>query len=68
VPVEPTYWKRLVRDAWNRVVHARADRWAYVLMQSGAMDGDEAALKRMEAVLERALPAFGRRQEAPMSK
>ena len=56
--VEPTYWKRLVRDAWNRVVHARADRWAYVLMQSGAMDGDEAALKRMQAVLERALPAF----------
>lgn len=56
--VEPTYWKRLVRDAWNRVVHARADRWAYVLMQSDAHEGDAAALGRMQAVLDQTLPVF----------
>jgi exosortase/archaeosortase family protein len=56
--VEPTYWKRLVRDAWNRVAHARADRWAYVLMQSDARDGDDAALGRMQAVLDQTLPVF----------
>ena len=26
--------------AWNRIVHARADRWAYVLMQTDAADGE----------------------------
>ncbi len=56
--VEPTYWKRLARDAWNRVVHARADRWAYVLMQTDARDGDPAALARMQEVLDQTLPAF----------
>ncbi|MEO6875275.1 MAG: exosortase/archaeosortase family protein [Opitutaceae bacterium] len=56
--VEATYWKRLVRDAWNRVFHARADRWAYVLMQTDARDGDDAALGRMQTVLDQTLPTF----------
>ena len=54
----PTHWKRVVRDAWNRVTHARGDRWAYVLMQTDASDGEAAALARMQAVLEATLPAF----------
>jgi len=62
--VEPTYWKRLARDAWNRVVHARADRWAYVLMQSDARDGDAAALDRMQVVLDQTLPVFARGEAA----
>ncbi len=53
-------WQRIVRDAWNRLVHARADRWAYVLMQTDATDGEAAALARMQAVLREALPAFQR--------
>ena len=63
--VEPTYWKRLARDAWNRVVHARADRWAYVLMQSDARDGDAAALDRMQVVLDQTLPVFANGAGSP---
>ena len=39
-------------------MHARADRWAYVLMQTDATDGEAAALQRMQAVLDATLPAF----------
>lgn len=53
-----THSQRLIRDAWNRVAHARADRWAYVLMQTDATDGETAALARMQTVLDGTLPAF----------
>ena len=56
--VVATHWQRLARDAWNRVVHARADRWAYVLVQTDASDGEAAALARMQAVLNETLPVF----------
>ncbi len=56
--VVATHWDRFWHDAWNRVLHARADRWAYVLMQTDAIDGETAALARMQAVLDRVLPAF----------
>ena len=56
--IERTYWRRLARDAWNRVFHARADRWAYVLMQTDARDGESAALARMQTVLDQTRPAF----------
>lgn len=58
--VVATHWERLLRDAWNRVAHGRADRWAYVLMQTDATEGEAAALARMQAVLTEALPAFQR--------
>ncbi len=63
--VESTYWKRLARDAWNRVAHARADRWAYVLMQTDARDGEPAALGRMQTVLNQTLPVFANDQVSP---
>ncbi len=53
-----SYWQRLGVDAWNRVTRARADRWAYVLLQTDARDGDAAALGRMQAVLDQALPGL----------
>ena len=56
--VVATHGRRMALDAWNRVAHARADRWAYVLMQTDAADGEEAALARMQAVLDGTLPAF----------
>lgn len=56
--VVATHWQRIMRDAWNRVAHARADRWAYVLMQTDASDGEAAALARMQAVLDQTLPVF----------
>ena len=58
--VVATHWQRFLHDAWSRLAHARADRWAYVLMQTDATDGEAAALARMQAVLREALPAFQR--------
>ncbi|HVU32145.1 MAG TPA: EpsI family protein [Opitutaceae bacterium] len=58
--VVATHWHRLAVDAWNRVVHGRADRWAYVLLQTDAVDGEPAALARMQAILDGTLPAFQR--------
>jgi exosortase len=63
--IERTYWRRLVRDAWNRLFHARADRWAYVLMQTDARDGETAALARMQAVLSQTLPVFANGADMP---
>jgi exosortase len=54
------HWERIARDAWNRVIHGRADRWAYVLLQTGDSDGDAAALARIQEVLDATLPAFQR--------
>jgi EpsI family protein len=63
--VVPSHWQRLAHDAWNRVFHARADRWAYVLVQTDAADGESAALARMQAVLHETLPAFQQPFAAP---
>ena len=56
----PSHWQRFLHDAWNRVVRARADRWAYVLMQTDARDGEAAAIARMQSILDGTLPAFQR--------
>ncbi len=63
--VAGTHGGMFFRDAWQRLTQARADRWAYVLMQTGAEDGEEEALARMQTVLEAALPTFQRPQPAP---
>ncbi|MBS0661907.1 MAG: EpsI family protein [Verrucomicrobia bacterium] len=51
-----TQWARLAVDAWNRVIHGRADRWAYILVQADAREGDAAALGRMRSVMDQVLP------------
>ncbi len=56
--VVATHWERAAWDGWNRLRHGRADRWAYVLLQADAADGADAALARMQAVLEETLPVF----------
>jgi exosortase len=58
--VVASHWDRLVLDAWNRVVHGRADRWAYVLIQTGEPDGEADALQRIQEILDGTLPAFQR--------
>jgi EpsI family protein len=58
--VVPSHWGRFLHDAWNRVTGARADRWAYVLMQTDARDGEAAAIARMQKVLDETLPVFQR--------
>ena len=45
-------------DAWQRVTQARADRWAYVLMQTDAADGEAAAMARLQTVIDGALPGI----------
>jgi EpsI family protein len=55
--VVATHGERVVRDAWDRL-RLRSDRWAYVLVQADAADGEAVALARMQEVLDRTLPAF----------
>jgi EpsI family protein len=56
--IVPSQGLRMLFDAWNRVVHGRADRWAYVLLQTGAEDGEDAAMARIQSVLNSTLPSF----------
>ncbi|MBS0632852.1 MAG: EpsI family protein [Verrucomicrobia bacterium] len=56
--VVASHWERFMWDAWNRLRHGRADRWAYVLVQADAGDGEAAALARMQAVLAGVLPGL----------
>jgi exosortase len=56
--VVATHWQRIMRDSWDRVFHARSDRWAYVVVQTGVSDGEDAALRRMQVILGLALPVF----------
>jgi exosortase len=70
VPALLAYWfvgaERVVASNWERVFYATVDRlrhwsghrWAYVLVQTHAFDGETAALARMQDVLGRTLPAF----------
>ena len=53
-----SHWERLLADAWNRVVHGRADRWAYVLLQTGDSDGEPAGIGRIQSILDATLPVF----------
>jgi hypothetical protein len=56
--VVSTQMDRMFVDGWNRMVHGRSDRWAYVLLKTGAADGDDEALRRIQSVLNSALPEF----------
>jgi exosortase len=50
--------KRVIYTALDRLVHFQAHRWAYVVVQTHAIDGEAAALARMQSVLAEALPTF----------
>jgi len=50
--LEPTHAGMQLRDAYDRLRYLRADRWAYVLVQTAVFKDDEAeALARMQEVL-----------------
>jgi hypothetical protein len=53
-----SHWERIARDSWERLAHGRSDRWAYVVVQTASLDGDDAALKRMQTILDGTLPSF----------
>jgi exosortase len=49
---------RVLYTSFDRLVHLQTHRWAYVVMQTLAPDGEPAALRRLQAVLDGTLPAF----------
>jgi hypothetical protein len=49
---------RVFYTSLDRLRHLQAHRWAYVVVQTIASDGEVAALKRMQSVLDGALPVF----------
>ena len=56
--VVPSNTARVMYSSFDRLRHLEAHRWAYVLAQTTAIDGEEAALARIQAVLNGTLPAF----------
>lgn len=50
--------ERMLHTSLDRLRHLQAHRWAYVVVQSLATDGEAAALARMQAVLNGTLPVF----------
>ncbi|MBI2498365.1 MAG: exosortase [Opitutae bacterium] len=50
--------ERVLASALDRLRHLQAHRWAYVVVQTLAVDGEPAALARMQAVLDGTLPVF----------
>jgi exosortase len=53
-----TNTERVVLTSFDRLRHLQAHRWAYVVAQTLAPDGEEAGLARIQAVLDGTLPAF----------
>lgn len=56
--VVATHTGRMIHSSWDRLRHGQAHRWAYVVAQTVALDGEAAALQRLQAVLDGALPVF----------
>jgi EpsI family protein len=50
--------ERVLATSLDRLRHLQAHRWAYVVVQTLAADGEVAALARMQAVLNGTLPVF----------
>ncbi|MDD2763088.1 MAG: exosortase/archaeosortase family protein [Opitutaceae bacterium] len=63
--VVATHWERVGWGAFDRLRHLQSHRWAYVLVQTSANDGEAAALARLQAVLDQTLPVF---QKPPPTK
>ncbi len=56
--IVPTNTARVFYSSVDRLWHLEAHRWAYVLAQTTAIDGEEAALARIQSVLNGTVPAF----------
>ena len=54
------HWARMWWSAMDRLEHWQGSRWAYVVVQTTALDGEVAALARLQTVLDQTLPAFQR--------
>jgi len=79
VPALMAYWfvgsdkivasntERIVDTSLDRLFHWQAHRWAYVVVQTLAPDGEIAALARMQAVLDGTLATFQLPLGAPVA-
>lgn len=56
--VVATHTERMWHSSLDRLLHLETHRWAYVVTQTLAADGEGAALARIQAVLDGTLPAF----------
>ncbi|MFI5336582.1 MAG: exosortase-associated EpsI family protein [Opitutales bacterium] len=54
----PSSWERVLAATVDRLVHLQGHRWAYVVVQSYAFDGEAATLRRMQEVMDGTLPAL----------
>lgn len=50
--------ERVLYTSLDRLTHLEAHRWAYVLAQTLVTDGEDAALARIQSVLDGTLPTF----------
>jgi exosortase len=56
--VVATNAERVAYTSFDRLRHFEAHRWAYVFAQTFAVDGEEAALARIQSVLDGTVPSF----------
>jgi exosortase len=58
--VVASHGERMLYSSFDRLRYLQNHRWAYVVVQTHALDGEAAALARMQQVLDGTLPAFQR--------
>ncbi len=64
--LEPTHFGMQMRDAYDRLRYLRANRWAYVVVQTVVVNDDEAAaLSRMQEVLASVWPEMRSEGQKP---
>lgn len=56
--VVATNTARVAYTSFDRLRHLEAHRWAYVFAQTFALDGEEAALARIQSVVDGTVPSF----------
>ncbi len=56
--VVASHTERMLYTSFDRLFHLESHRWAYVLAQTVALDGEDAAYARIQAVLDGTLPVF----------
>lgn len=51
-------WERVLHTSLDRLKHGQSHRWAYVAMQTTALDGEAAARRRLQEVMDYAVPVW----------
>jgi len=56
--VVATHWERILYTALDRLRHLRSHRWAYVFAQTHSLDGEPAALRRLDEIVAATAPGM----------